>query len=122
MDPLYLIPPALAALLFYRFSGARRKKLRRKRALLWRQYQRERNAARKLALLGELRAVGLVKESKRALRRREAVSQGQEARSAGQTLHANPYRLRRWGRGRLWRQGWFAVERNIRWIERHRSA
>ena len=84
--------------------------------------RRERNAARKHALLGELRAVGFVREGKRVLRRREAVTQGQEARSAGRGLRANPHGFGRWGHGRLWRQGWHAVDRNIRWIENRRRA
>jgi hypothetical protein len=50
-----------------------------------------------------------------------ARQEGQQARSEGRPLSANPYGTAVWGRGRAWKEGWDSVEKQIRWIERHRA-
>jgi len=118
-DPILLLPLGAAVLLWWRWRTrrARRRRLLRLTHLL----RHERNPQRRHALLVEWRALGGPRLARRHARTHGAREAGRRARAAGQPISANPHPFARWGAGRHWRAGWRAVERQVRWLERHRA-
>ncbi len=120
LDPIFLVVAAVALWVIYRFSGIRTWRLRRQQAALHVQATRETNPSRRRELLQQWSELGGPQESKRTFDRRRVRDQGQKARVSGKPRSANPYPHSLWGRGRLWKLGWKAVDRNIKWIETQR--
>ena len=120
-DPIFILAALLVAFAVYWLSGFRGKALRRRRAKLRSAAAQESNVWRRRELLARWSELGGVKESRRTLTRRLVRDQGQKARVGGKSLYSNPYGIGLWGKGRLWKLGWKAVDRNIRWIERHKA-
>ncbi|HEX9841854.1 MAG TPA: hypothetical protein VGC20_03850 [bacterium] len=120
-DPILWLFLAVIALIVYRLSGARRRLLRRRRAALRVQASRADSLRERRELMLKWNELGGLRERERLARQRSAREQGQKARAAGRPLSANPYAHGLWGNGRLWKRGWKAVDRHIRWIERHRG-
>lgn len=119
-DPFFLLAGLLAAFVVYWLSGYRGKALRRRRAKLRTAAAQESNVWRRRELMARWSELGGAKESRRNLTRRLVRDQGQKARVGGRSRSSNPYGSGLWGKSRLWKLGWKAVDRNIRWIERHK--
>lgn len=120
-DPIVWLLLLVLALLAYHFSGGRRRRLNRRRVALRAQVRHAATPRQRREALQQWRELGGVRERRRGQAQRDARAQGQQARAAGRTRWANPYRQSWWGSGRLWRSGWEAVDRNIRWIEKRRD-
>lgn len=119
-DPIVLVAVVVVLVVVWQLSGLRTRRLRRKRADLRARAGRTDNPRERHALMLQWSELGGLREHERASRRRSAREAGQKARAAGRPLSANPYRHALWGPGRRWRRGWKSVDRNIRWIRRHR--
>lgn len=121
-DPLVLALLVLAlAGLGWRFSGFRKRKVRRELARLSALAKQETNPRKRQEMLHRFQEIGGVGESKRIQATRSAVDEGAKARMNGRSRIANPYGLGLWGRARQWRKGWKSVDQNIRWIQSHRG-
>ena len=108
-------------MLIFRFRANREKTRRERRLTLLREARQELNPARRRALILAWNDLGGMEDLREHRRRKLAKAQGEQARGGGMPLSANPFATRFWGPGRAWKQGWLAVERNIRWIESHRQ-
>jgi len=120
-EPLLWLALALLALGVWRLSGVRQRRLRRHRAQLRVRARRAATPRERRELMLQWSELGGLREHERATRKRSAREEGQKARVAERPLSANPYRHSLWGPGRLWKHGWQAVDRHIRWIEQHRA-
>jgi hypothetical protein len=119
-DPLLWLAGVLLALGVWRLSGARQRRLRRRRAQLRVRAGRAATLRERHELMQQWSELGGLREHARVSRLRAAREDGQKARAAGSPLSANPHPHSFWGPGRLWKRGWQAVDRHIRWIEQHR--
>jgi hypothetical protein len=119
-DPIFLLLGAVVLLLAWRLSGVRSRRLRKRRAQLRRQAREEASPRRRHELMQHWNELGGLREIRRGEEKRQARDQGSRARAGGRPLSANPYGHGLWGKGRQWKLGWKSVDRNIRWIERHR--
>ena len=104
----------------WRIHKARKRRLRERKADLLVAARRELNPVRRRALILAWNDLGGLEEMRQQRKRRLARLQGEQARGGGRPLSANPFPSGYWGAGRAWKQGWWTVERNIRWIESHR--
>lgn len=120
MKPIVWLLLALALWVAWLLSGIPRRRRRRERARLLARAQRESSPLRRRALLLQAHELGSPRSDARELERQAVRQQGQQARSAGLPLSTNPYGRGLWGKARTWKEGWLSVERQIRWIEKHR--
>lgn len=120
-DPIVLVAAAVVLLALWRFSGLRKRRLRKHRATLRARAGRAESLRERHALMQQWNELGGLRERERAGRQRSAREDGQKARAAGRPISANPYRHGLWGEGRQWKRGWRSVDRHIRWIHRHRD-
>jgi hypothetical protein len=119
-DPVLWLVVGVLALLAWRLSGVRKRRLRKRRAALRVQARRTASPRQRRELMLAWHELGGLREHARSQRQRTAREQGQKARAAGRPLSANPYPHSLWGEGRLWKQGWMSVDQRVRWIRQHR--
>ncbi len=119
-DPIALVALGVLLLIAYRLSGLHRRRQRRQRARLRVEARHAENPRERRDLMLAWNELGGLRELRRGAEARSAREEGQKARAAGRPRTANPYGLGLWGKARRWRLGWKAVDRNIRWIHRHR--
>lgn len=120
LDPIFLIPTALLVLLFWRLSGFRTRRLRKKRARLRVAAKQAVSLKDRHRLMMEWKELGGLKEYRKGTTRRGVRAEGQKARVQGRPMSANPYGLGLLGQGRQWKRGWRSVDHHVRWIESHR--
>jgi hypothetical protein len=94
--------------------------MQRRRAALRVQARRAASPRQRHELMQQWQELGGRRDRERSHRLRAAREEGQKARAIGWPLSANPYGHGLWGPGRFWKRGWKSVDRQIRWIERHR--
>ncbi len=98
-----------------------RRQRRLRRARLAAAARRETDPQKRREMLLRWNDMGGGDAAKRAMRRNAIREQGQQARTRGEPLTANPYPITFWGRGRQWKAGWKSVEKQVRWLESHRE-
>jgi hypothetical protein len=119
-EPVLWLVVATLGLLAWRWSGVRKRRLRQRRASLRLRARQAETPRERRELMLQWSELGGLREHARVQGQRNARAEGQRARATGRPLSANPYRHALWGPGRLWKRGWKSVDRQIRWIRKHR--